>query len=100
MKKWMVCGFGMLCVLILTVSYMEKEIPALAEISGMTDQKATEALAGASRQALLDAWGEPSGMLSGLYGDIYETPEGRYVVIYYDVRLDSGPRVQSVKIDR
>lgn len=68
MKKWMVCGFGMLCVLILTVNYMEKEIPALAEISGMTDQKATEALAGVSE--LLDAWGEPSGMLSGLYGDI------------------------------
>lgn len=98
MKKWMVCGFGMLCVLILTVNYMEKEIPALAEISGMTDQKATEALAGVSE--LLDAWGEPSGMLSGLYGDIYETPEGRYIVIYYDVRLDSGSRVRSVKIDR
>lgn len=98
MKKWMVCGFGMLCVLILTVNYMEKEIPALAEISGMTDQKATEALAGVSE--LLDAWGEPSGMLSGLYGDIYETPEGRYIVIYYDVRLDSGPKVRSVKIDR
>lgn len=98
MKKWMVCGFGMLCVLILTVNYMEKEIPALAEISGMTDQKATEALAGVSE--LLDAWGEPSGMLSGLYGDIYETPEGRYIVIYYDVRLDSEPRVRSVKIDR
>lgn len=98
MKKWMVCGFGMLCVLILTVNYMEKEIPALAEISGMTDQKATEALAGVSE--LLDAWGEPSGMLSGLYGDIYETPEGRYIVIYYDVRLDGGPRVRSVKIDR
>lgn len=98
MKKWMVCGFGMLCVLILTVNYMEKEIPALAEISGMTDQKATEALAGVSE--LLDAWGEPSGMLSGLYGDIYETPEGRYIVIYYDVRLDGGSRVRSVKIDR
>lgn len=64
----------------------------------MTDREATKVLAEASRQAVVETWGEPDGMLSGLYGDVYGTPAGLHIIIYYDVSLNSGPRVQAVKI--
>lgn len=64
----------------------------------MTEQQAAETLAGTSREVLRKAWGEPDGMLSGFYGDIYNGPDGKRIVVYYDVRFDSGPRVQDVHI--
>lgn len=35
------------------------EVPPLSEVEAMTDEEATEALAGFRRQDLLDAWGSP-----------------------------------------
>ena len=37
------------------------------------------------------AWGEPDGMLSGLFGDIYTLDSGRQIVVYYDTQpLNDG----------
>lgn len=98
MKKWIVCGLGVLCALVLAAGYSQRTsgIPEKWEVAAMTDQEATEALAGAAREAVAEAWGEPDGMLSGLFGDIYEAPGGRHITVYYDIRLNSGPRVWTV----
>lgn len=100
MKKWIVCGLGVLCALVLAAAWRGRPsgIPTRAEVAAMTDQAATKALAGASREALAEAWGEPDGMLSGLYGDIYEAPGDLHITVYYDITLNSGPRVWSVTI--
>lgn len=100
MKKRIICGLTVLCALLLAVGYGGKSssFPTREEIAAMTEQQAAEALAGTSREALRKAWGEPDGMLSGFYGDIYNGPDGKRIVVYYDVRFDSGPRVQDVHI--
>lgn len=98
MKKRILGRLAVLCVLALAVGYGRGDLPTRAEVAAMTDQEATEALAGASREALGEAWGEPDGMLSGLYGDIYEVPGDLHITVYYDITLNSGPRVRTVKI--
>lgn len=100
MKKWSVLGLGIICALLMALAWQGRPsgFPTRAEIAAMTDQEATEALAGATREAVAEAWGEPDGMLSGLYGDIYEAPGGRHITVYYDVSLNSRPRVQTVAI--
>ena len=49
----------------------------------MTNEEATEALAGKTEQEIRDKWGEPQSLLSGLWGDIYVYDENE-IVIYYD----------------
>lgn len=86
MKKWSLCGLGILCVLVLAVGYGRSKtgIPARAEIAAMTDQAATEALAGTARETVLKVWGEPDGGLSGLFGDVYETEDEHVIIVYYN----------------
>lgn len=100
MKKRIICGLGFLLVLLLAVGSLRETaaFPSREKIAAMTDQQAAEALAGTFREELQEAWGEPDGMLSGLYGDIYNGPDGKQIVVYYDARFDSGPRVQDVHI--
>lgn len=61
----------------------------------MTDEEATEALAGFRRQDLLDAWGEPqdvSDALSSLWVDLYDAPTlGGWVTVQYDTSEISDP---------
>jgi len=49
---------------------------------------------GMSREEVHKIMGEPVGMLSGLYGDIYKLDEGSGVIIYYD----SESRVYQMKL--
>ena len=60
--------------------------PALDRLPGMGREAAETALLGRERRELLDAWGEPDGMLSGFFGDVYHLKNGERVVVYYDVR--------------
>lgn len=100
-KKWIVGVLALLCVCALGVWYGTRsgssEFPAPEELAAMTEEAATKALAGTLREELLKVWGEPDGGLSGMYGDIYATPGGRSVIVYYDVSLGKGPCVSMVK---
>lgn len=61
-------------------------LPNLDEIPGCTQEQLDETLPGRSREELLGAWGEPDGMLSGFYGDIWNlSGEDRdRIILYYD----------------
>ena len=60
------------------VSFPEKE-----SIAALSSEEATKALKGKTEKEIGDNWGEPDGMLSGFYGDIFEY-DGKQIVIYYD----------------
>lgn len=59
-------------------------LPGPEELPDMGWEAAEAALLGLPRQDVLDAWGEPDGMLSGFFGDIYALEEGGRVIVYYD----------------
>jgi len=100
-KKWIVSVLVLLCVCALGLWYGTRsggsEFPTLEKVAAMTEEAATKALAGTFREELQKAWGEPDSGLSGLYGDVYEAPGGRAVIIYYDVSLGKGACVNLVK---
>lgn len=98
MKKRVIFTLAAVCALLLAARSGEPAgFPAREYVAAMTNEAATEALAGTSEEALREAWGEPDGMLSGLYGDVYEV-KGKYIVVYYDVRPNGGVQVQAVHI--
>ena len=45
---------------------------------------ATEQLQGYKNTQLMEVWGEPDGCLSGMWGDIWETNNTYYLIVYYD----------------
>lgn len=45
---------------------------------------ATEQLQGYKNTQLMEVWGEPDGYLSGMWGDIWETNNTYYLIVYYD----------------
>lgn len=59
-------------------------LPGPEALPGMGRKAAEAALLGLSRQEILNAWGEPDGMLSGFFGDIYALEDGAQVIVYYD----------------
>ncbi len=62
------------------------ELGALAEEKGYTEADILEELDGQCQDSLTEAWGEPDGMLSGFWGDMWYFGEGdgRRIVVYYD----------------
>lgn len=59
-------------------------LPGPEALSGMGPEAAETALLGHPRREILNAWGMPDGMLSGLFGDIYALEDGAQVIVYYD----------------
>ena len=45
---------------------------------------AAEQLQGYKNTQLMEVWGEPDGFLSGMWGDIWETNNTYYIIVYYD----------------
>lgn len=63
-----------------------RKVPPLSEVAKLSSEEATQRLYSFSKQQLLDAWGEPDGCLSGLYGDIWSDEEsGMIVIVYYNM---------------
>lgn len=60
------------------------EIGALVTEKGYTKEQLLEELSGQDREDIIDAWGEPNGCLSGLWGDIWCIDEEHLIVLYYD----------------
>ena len=58
--------------------------PDRAAVSAMGQEAAEAALLGRERQEILRAWGEPDGMLSGFFGDVYHLDGASRVIVYYD----------------
>lgn len=58
--------------------------PALEALPAMGREAAEAALLGRTREEILNAWGQPDGGLSGLFGDIYALENGSHVIVYYD----------------
>ncbi len=46
--------------------------------------KIEQEVLGTKREDILSAWGEPDGMLSGLFGDIFNLENGWYTILYYN----------------
>ncbi|MBR5410930.1 MAG: hypothetical protein IK104_09680 [Clostridia bacterium] len=57
--------------------------PKKEDIITLSSEEATKALKDKTEKEINDNWGEPDGMLSGFYGDIYDY-NGKRIVIYYD----------------
>ena len=55
---------------------------------------ATEQLQGYRNTQLMEVWGEPDSFLSGMWGDIWETNNTYYIIVYYD----SNGVVEHVKV--
>lgn len=76
----------------------EKEILTLVQTVEKTEEELTELLKDTDRDALIAAWGEPDGMLSGFWGDIWYTGTGcRYVVVYYEEGQEGQGLASDVK---
>ena len=75
----------LLVILMLTVilSSCIFAFPQIERIAALSAEEATKALKGITETEIRENWGEPDGMLSGFYGDIYEC-NGKSIVIYYD----------------
>lgn len=58
-------------------------LPAKEKVAAMTSEKATRILKDRTEKEIHDAWGDPDGVFSGFYGDIYDH-NGKRVGIYYD----------------
>lgn len=78
---------GLLAVLLLALGLWGREktgLPTLEKLPGMGQEAAQSALLGRERREILAAWGNPDGMLSGFFGDIYGLESGAQVIVYYD----------------
>ncbi len=57
--------------------------PKKESVLTLSKEEATRVLKDKTQKEIIDHWGEPDGMLSGFYGDIYEYDD-KLIVIYYD----------------
>ena len=56
--------------------------PKKENIATLSSDEATKVLKGKTEKEINDNWGEPDGILSGFYGDIYDY-NNKSIVIYY-----------------
>lgn len=72
------------------------EVTGLVLEKGYTQEEIEEKLKGEYRDDILIFWGEPDGMLSGMWGDVWilDDEKERKIIIYYD----SNGCVENVRI--
>ncbi len=95
MKKLIVRASALVCILCLagcSFGADASDIPDIKELGGLvtekgyTQEEVLEDLSGQSHDSLRSAWGEPDGMLSGFWGDIWRLSEESnwQMIVYYD----------------
>ena len=100
MKKTMLWMLAAACALALTAcggGFMAlDEVKFLMAEQICIEEALLENLSGRSREDVLRRWGDPDGMLSGLWGDIWklDNPSGGMIILYYD----SSGAVEHVRI--
>ena len=72
-----------LAMLAVILSSCAAAFPEKEQIASLSGEEATKVLKDRTEKEISDHWGEPDGMLSGFYGDIYVYND-RQIVIYYD----------------
>lgn len=62
------------------------DTPELNEIFNYTQEQLEEKLLGLSEEDMHNSWGEPDGMLSGFWGDIWHLSDesNKQIILYYD----------------
>ena len=72
------------------------EVKGLVLEKGYTQEEIEEKLKGEHRDNILVSWGEPDGMLSGMWGDVWflDDAKERKITVYYD----SNGCVENVRI--
>lgn len=62
------------------------EISELITEKGYTEEDFQEELSGQHRDNIIHVWGEPDGMLSGFWGDIWHLSDenNQKIILYYD----------------
>ncbi|MBQ7025505.1 MAG: hypothetical protein IJN31_02755 [Peptococcaceae bacterium] len=67
----------------------------LKKIAAMSEAVVESHLVGTSRDAILNAWGEPDEILFGIQADVYQIPDSsKQLILYYD---DNG-KLMDIKI--
>lgn len=90
MKKWITLALSLALMLALvgcvSKSVETSEILELSEISNYTQKRLEEKLIGLSEEEIHNSWGEPDGLLSGFWGDIwhFDKENNRKIILYYD----------------
>lgn len=92
MKRLVIFLLMLACVSGLSGCSGKEDIMDIAGITGLITEKGyTEAdvqeeLRGKSREDMIDAWGEPDGMLSGLWGELWHLSDysNKEIILYYD----------------
>lgn len=94
MKKLIITAM-FVCILLLSSCSTESDsvdVLDIAEISGLVTEKGyteedfQDELLGKNRDGIINAWGEPDGMLSGFWGDIWllSDESDKQIILYYD----------------
>ena len=62
------------------------EVRGLVLEKGYTQEEIEEKLKGEYRDNILASWGEPNGMLSGMWGDVWflDDEQSKKITVYYD----------------
>ena len=81
-KKGIIAIFA-LAMLAVILSSCAAAFPEKEQIAALSGEEATKVLKDRPEREISDHWGEPDGMLSGFYGDIYVYND-KQIVIYYD----------------
>lgn len=87
-KKWI--AFGLLLAFVLTGCANRPDgtvdIPELGKLSNYTKEQLEEKLIGCSIEEIHHSWGEPDGMLYGLWGDTWylNDEQNQDITVYYD----------------
>lgn len=86
MKKYIGVLLSLICVVALTACGKNLDnIPSFSVIQEQGDEWATEKLTGYTKDNLQEIWGEPDGMLSGMFGEVWQVEDDfDQVVVYYD----------------
>ncbi len=73
------------------------EIPtkemAYLQLDAKGEEFVLEQIKETSREQLIESWGEPDGMLSGFFGDVWKITENECMIVYYS----SESKVEQIK---
>ncbi len=80
-----VAAVGVICIVVCLVAFGDKvsteDIPQLSQLNSVYG---TEEVVGSTREQLTAKWGEPDGMLSGFFGDMWEVNGNDRITAYYN----------------
>ena len=66
------------------------------QLDGKGEEFVMSQFEGFTREKLIAKWGNPDGMLSGFYGDIWTITETESIIVYYS----AGSTVEHIKLQQ